>query len=622
MSIFRGELTTTNWEDFILQPKPANPPNTLIRLYADSTLGQLTAINSLGNTVIGGAGSSTGAFGAAINVKASPYNAVGDVQQIQDGVSSGTSLTSATANFKSTDVGKIIFCNASGSVVVTQTTIKAVVSSTQVTLTSGSGSGSSLVCAWGTQDDTPAFVAATTAALTTSGNNISGGPFLSPYAKTIYIPPGGYFVSSVPFNLLVGGGNTQGVSIIGDSAGTSTIYPMQTFSQGSLGGNQGFIVNAYGSGNTFKNFAINGSALTYTNTNNTSVFNASCGNCLIDHITIYSFGLAAQAGYISVGGQQIRVTNSLFQQAPTTVGNAIACQINGAAGALFLGNICSNVNTTLSISGEAGASTGSQVTLVGSIFDECSGSAFTGCSNVGTSKDVVFVGCTIWANGTVGSYALSVDGTSIVRLDSCFVGPYNTNVNVGGVNIASGGQVLATNSQFGFNGTGVAVHGAAGSLFQDVGGNKIVSCNSIPCTPAATSVYSTNAFTGGIIPTASLTHTPNTVYAVQGNLLTTAQTLVSYALDQNYQLVSIAVGQGGTTPPTTTCATAPVVTITDGTNSATLTLTTGNTSWSSTGLSTVFTKGNTFSVSIGANTCATPPQDIYVNYILQSVMNS
>src|SRR5271154_1991438 len=98
------------------------------------------------------------------------------------------------------------------------------------------------------------------------------------------MPPGGYFVSAPPLNLQVGGGTNQGISVIGDSAGTSTIFPMQTFSQGALGGNQGFIVNGYGEGNKFSNFTINGSAFNYTNTGNTSIFNVPCNICVVDHV--------------------------------------------------------------------------------------------------------------------------------------------------------------------------------------------------------------------------------------------------------------------------------------------------------------------------------------------------
>jgi len=56
-----------------------------------------------------------------------------------------------------------------------------------------------------------------------------------------------------------------------------------------------------------------------------------------------------------------------------------------------------------------------------------------------------------------------------------------------------------------------------------------------------------------------------------------------------------------------------------------LTMTTGKTQWSSAvdaaTVGTVFAKGATLTVSIGANTCATPPVNVSANYVLQSVLN-
>src|ERR1700677_3894284 len=55
--------------------------------------------------------SSSGSLGSALNVKT--YGAIGDAQQVVDASWSGTgpTLNSATASFKSSDVGKIIWCN-------------------------------------------------------------------------------------------------------------------------------------------------------------------------------------------------------------------------------------------------------------------------------------------------------------------------------------------------------------------------------------------------------------------------------------------------------------------------------------------------------------------------------
>jgi hypothetical protein len=166
-----------------------------------------------------------------------------------------------------------------------------------------------------------------------------------------------------------------------------------------------------------------------------------------------------------------------------------------------------------------------------------------------------------------------------------------------------------------------------GATFVDLGGNDYRNCATTnPCQAVTAANYTTLGFNGGIV-TKSTVHMPfNTCYAVTGNLLATAQNLCTLLLDQNYQLINITAQSGGTTPAASACATPPVITISDGTRSATLTMTTAKTAWSSavdafTGANQVFANATTLTVSIGANTCATPPANVSVNYGLQSVLN-
>lgn len=126
------------------------------------------------------------------DVTASTYGAVGDAQVVADGaMGSGVAvLTSATANFQTSDVGKAISVKGAGPTGVTTlvTTIASRQSATQVTLTAANASGGALtgaVVIWGT-DDTAAIQAAVNAAETYLGSHT--------YAQ-VYFPPRPYIVA-------------------------------------------------------------------------------------------------------------------------------------------------------------------------------------------------------------------------------------------------------------------------------------------------------------------------------------------------------------------------------------------------------------------------------------------
>jgi hypothetical protein len=239
------------------------------------------------------------------------------------------------------------------------------------------------------------------------------------------------------------------------------------------------------------------------------------------------------------------------------------------------------------------------------------------------STTVNISGTTFWGSGAGSGTPMYVDGTSTVYCVDCYIGAFNSVNNFNALQMASGAKFYATSSTLAGNGTGAAVNAPSGANFIDEGGNLIQNCNSTTCNPVTPAQYATLGFIGGVIPKSSLTHTPNTCFAVTGALLATAQNLCTLLLDQNYQLLNITAQSGGTSPTAETCATPPVITLSDGTRSNTLTMTgTGTqTTWSVTGLSTIFASGTTLTVSIGANTCATPATNVSVNYVLQSVLN-
>lgn len=90
--------------------------------------------------------------------------------------------------------------------------------------------------------------------------------------------------------------------------------------------------------------------------------------------------------------------------------------------------------------------------------------------------------------------------------------------------------------------------------------------------------------------------------------------------DQQITMTKIqAITQG----VSTICAAAPVVTFSNGTVTATLTLTSGKTAWdsavdASTGLPAVFPPGTAITASTTAGTCATPPTGLSLTYTWQS----
>lgn|GEM_PF-2084609 len=126
------------------------------------------------------------------DVTRAPYSAKGDAQVVGDGaMGSGTAiLTSATANFQDSDVGKAISVKGAAATGVTTliTTIASRQSATQVTLNAANASGgavSGAVVIWGT-DDTAAIQAAVNAAETYLASHT--------YAQ-VYFPPRPYIIA-------------------------------------------------------------------------------------------------------------------------------------------------------------------------------------------------------------------------------------------------------------------------------------------------------------------------------------------------------------------------------------------------------------------------------------------
>jgi hypothetical protein len=385
---------------------------------------------------------------------------------------------------------------------------------------------------------------------------------------------------------------------------------------------------------TWSGFTVQGSAFGYSCTGGNPVIRINNGSFFnIRDIWISGTGNVNSAGVTFDCFQCQDGSFEMVNMQGSSANNAVNSPLlnfNGSAGIHgknnFISNNTNGPNLIFNASGQR-AATGLQVTWEGGGSDECGGGVTVACAQVTGGSAINLIGGAYFGEPTsANTGALTVDGTSLAYLTSVNVGPFNTASNTNGLGIASGGLVYATGSHIRGGGTtGPVISAPSGATFVDDGGNSYQRCNGTSCTNITAATYS-GAFCGGIVPKSSLTHTPNTCYAVTGNLLATAQNLCIILLDQNYQLLTITAQSGGTTPTNSSCATPPVITISDGTRSATMTMTSGKTQWFSnvdavTNINQVFANAATLTVSIGANTCATPPANVSVNYDLQSVIN-
>jgi hypothetical protein len=584
------------------------------------------------------------------------YGAVGDAQNIHDGVlNSTTLLTSATANWAcpgssypcstagvvGSDVGKLIVCSnpASSTVPIPAAdTILSIQSATNITLSSAAtATASSVNCSWGTQDDTAAILAATAAAIGNINSRTGvGGPILGPYYGTVYFPPGGYIVSN---RLLYQVFNNNQICPSFQGAayfGKSEIYlsPRMTINADGRGALMEF---SGCSGFFIRDLAIDG--LNYQNVNfqggQSLIRFATTSQWDIKNFSIQNFSTNSTGDLINFNSavqgniDQLYVQNGIGGQANNGVGFV------SSAGILVKDFVFSNNSSNnLHINNNAPdrTPTTQQLTFEQGFVDECGAS--NGTCTVFAAGQANFVGVSFFGAGTGGGPVMSVDGTSMVYLTDVNCGAYNSANNFACMSIASGGQVFSTMSTLRGNGTGAVVTGPAGANFYDVGGNIFqnwtsTTCNnSSPADPSGCSgkpaMTLAQGYSGGIIPHASVTHTPNTCYAATGTLVA-SQNLCNALLDQNYQVLNIAAQSGGASPSASSCTTAPVVTLSDGTHTGTLTLTTGKTAWVSTvdssSVGAMFTSGSTLTISVGTFTCATPPTNLSVTYALQSVLN-
>ena len=391
-------------------------------------------------------GASSASSGLTYNVK--DYGAKGDARRVDDAVTtgSGTTITSATANFTAADVGKQIWGISAGGILrLARTTIASVVSSTEVNVTSNSsGSASGVTLIIGT-NDTDALQAATTAA---KAANARGA---------VHVPSGGYIFTELPFNFGEASVVHAACSLVGDGSNSTVFYPAPDYDFGTATSNTGIFAkfDAYSRDGRIEGLRVEGQAYSMSGSGYIVISDFGNGLTLRDVRIEHVRGLTA---HVSLGGADFLVDRCHFEGA-SYLGVLVA------GGGVFQNSYTGNHGYVglqiASVGGEGNTSL--HLAVIGCIIDESTGySAY-----VQASKDVKFTACRFF--GPSSAYACVVDGTSKARFVNCEVIDFGNTGNRGGLKVLSGGVAFVTACRFHGCGTLYGIDNA-GTVYD--GGNN------------------------------------------------------------------------------------------------------------------------------------------------------
>lgn len=570
-------------------------------------------------------------------------------------------------------------------------TISSLVNSTTVALSSTSnGTTSSASCAWGTQDDTAinttvtAFLAAIRAG-TGQGPKFSGAIPANP--PVLYFPTGGYLYCGTTNSSMVNlPASAGGASIIGDAPHESWLVACDNAATSSLG----FFINQGSGGNqlVIKNLAFT-SALMGVNPGSPLVLN---GTHLTEnlYITYWNGGGGAFTSTGNGYNLNLVVDNSAgtFQQGAI---NCVTCSdefhyggssnnggtsgtpgyfvsgafgLNTATGPRFFNVIndeCGNLTTGCFV-----VKNSSDVWIIGSsLFSTTSGQALNvdGNSFVHLTDGIIGVfgtdsnatGLKVQAGGVVQSQDVRYVGTGTGNPinNSGIFNDNGGNTNESQFPIASGtstgttavltltnvGAAVNTNCAVG---DALMVQNAAIAGYDGyypagaTSGITAVTATTLTYTTAGSNLgalgaggtaYCRNLLTyTGTLPKALLNNPiPNTCYITGTFAATTAAApMCAFKLGSATNINFIKA----TSTTTTACTVAPVVTISDGTVSETLTITTAKSIWdssvdASTGVGTsIFKPNGTITLSNTVGTCTTPPTNFGVSYNISPILSN
>lgn len=615
------------------------------------------------------------------------YGAVNDAQSMTNCTlaSSQTQVCTGAGFSASRDVGKEISCGldfagAYGSYLAKTTITSVTNSNTVVTAGTAIANQSNAICSWGTASATndTNIAAAVTAWLAAihqvAGTNYVGSPAASP---VLYFPGGGYLVCNLSITVPT---NKSGWKITGDMVeGAHLIFePGCTQNQGAapldVAGNATYGEISY--------LTFDGMGGVHANSANLA-FRELGSTIFLNQIKVENF---SEPGF-SVGGSVY--ARGLTALNNNSVGfTCSSCQ--GDIDASIFTNNQNSANFV--IQNVTGLNSGSGLRVGrGVLVDECGNNA-VGCTQVVNSSDVWFIGTALFGTSSGfclnidGTSFVHWDG----GICGTFGGDSNANgpkIQAGGLlqatdlrMVGTGTGKCMTNSGF-FNDNG---GNSCESMFQivsgtstgttavltlqtNVGANVNVNCavgdallvqaagiagyngyftagttSGITAVTATTLTYTTagsnlgalgaggtancrNLQTySGTLPKALLTPSWNTCNATIAPLPATATTICNQFIDRAVNIARIKASSN----VVTACTGAPVVTITDGTVSVTLTLTTAKSSWdstvdASTGTgTTIFKPNGTLTATVGANTCATPPTNLAVTYNSMAILSN
>lgn len=628
--------------------------------------------------------------GPGFNVK--NYGAKGDTQATGNVsctfIGGNAQFTCTGVTFSAaTDVTKNLSCSSSNGGASffgnSLQTIISVQNATTATASTTSGFSASGGCIWGTIDDTAISTAVTAAKAAVKALNGVGNVGIITASPRIYFPAGGYFVCTLLAAGMVNLGSTiDGLIVEGDGLDQTFLYP----GGGTACPNSGnsilgsFFNVASGATN------IHIGKLTIDGVNGQ---NSAIGPSMALASTVHLYDLQVQRWAAGLGiymsGQ-----NMNGERIVVVGGQSVGIQCTGCTGE-FRGGGSSNNGTNLLITNVLGSNTGLGFRWFGGLIDEC-GTNPTACTQVANSNDVWFIGMA--AFGTTNAFCLQVDGTSYVHWNGGICGVFGTDNNTSGAKILAGGVLQASDVRFISSGTGKCINNAGifndnggnscESMFQITSGTStgttavltLVNAGAAPntnctigdsllvegagiggyngyypagitATAATTLTYTTAGSNLGALSAGGVAHCRN-LQTYTGNLPkallnnpvpnTCVLSITPIVNATTYQLCEWSAGSATNisriragSQNVTACATAPIITISDGTVSQTLTLTTAKSTWdssvdASSGVgTTIFKPGGTITVKYDAgalSACATPPTNFRVSYNITPILSN
>lgn len=370
------------------------------------------------------------------------YGAYGDARKVTDAVLNGTTtVTSATAAFTSSDVGKVIWGieTASGVARLAKTTIASVTNATTIVVgAAASGSYSSISLILGT-DATSAIQAAAAAADAQTPKGC------------VFLPAGGYVFSDRLFNQTTGG-LLGTYSVEGEGSTVTVLYPTPDHAKtgGVIFNSQS---NAYFA--FFRGFAIDGSMVTFTGSPNIAT---SPGRAFWSDVRIVSFKGATAL-------MQISTTECVFLRCWFEGANYIGISINGDA------------SFTDCYSGNHGYISvylvGGKLRWDSGALDECAGpTLYVTGGEAWVHNVIVYAGAS--------QNAIELTGSSVLRAMQSPIGPFGSNNNVTGLKVGASAaayliqcSLTGSGSGKGLDNSGTVYDGGNNSTNTKTGGGTI-----------------------------------------------------------------------------------------------------------------------------------------------------